>query len=556
MRVRGPALACLLFALALDAWGVTVTLLATTDLHGSIYPYDYYTGRPANRGLAKIATLVREVRRETPNVLLIDCGDTIQGSPVESVYQHFVRAGALPLGMKFSGAPLRQDPMMLAMNEIGYEAMVVGNHEFNFGLKNLEKARSEAKFPWLSANTIAASGSAVKPFRPYIVKNIAGVKVAVIGITTPSIPSWEPPENYQGLTFLPGVEAAAAALRELRRRESPDLVIAAVHAGLGERGENMVSGIAARVAGIDAIVFGHTHQRQTGLRIGGTLAVQPQNWGASLARLDFDMERTPQGWKTAAARSRLIPAGRETEADGRILELARPYHELAQRYLDTVVAEAPVDLDSSLGRVEDTALVDAIHQAQLHYAKADVSFTALFNTQVRVAKGPVTVRQIAALYLYDNELYAIEGDGKMVKDALENAARYFLSCRDRACAQGPLINRAVMGYNYDMAQGVTYEIDLTRPAGDRIRNLRWKGSPLQPGQKLRIALNNYRAGGSGGYDMFRGARILWRSSDDLRNLIVMYYTERRRLPAEPDHNWRVVPEGARRTLAAAARVRP
>jgi 2',3'-cyclic-nucleotide 2'-phosphodiesterase/3'-nucleotidase len=252
----------------------------------------------------------------------------------------------------------------------------------------------------------------------------------------------------------------------------------------------------------------------------------------------------------------LIPVRRETEADAQILKLTKPYHDLAQRYLDTTVAEATAGLDSSLGRVEDTALVDAIQEAQLYYAKADVSFTALFNTRVRVPKGPVTVRQIAALYLYDNELYAIEGNGKMVKDALENAARFYLSCHDPACARGPLINRAIMGYNYDMAEGVSYEIDLTRPVGDRIRNLRRKGSPLQPGQRLRIALNNYRAGGSAGYGMFRGAKILWRSSDDLRNLIVMYYTEHRRLPAKPDDNWRVVPEGARRTLEAALRATP
>ena len=556
MRILRWALACVVFASALQAQRVTITLLATTDLHGAIYPHDYYTGELAERGLAKIATLVDAVRRETPHVLLIDCGDTIQGSPLESVYQHYVRTGGLPLGMKFAGPPLRQDPMMLVMNEMGYEAMVLGNHEFNFGLKNLVKARSEARFPWLSANTIAGPPSDVKPFQPYLVKMIAGVKVGVIGITTPSIPNWEPPENYRGLRFLPGVEAAAGAVKELRERERPDLVVAAVHAGLGEGGENMVSGIASQVPGIDAIVFGHSHQRQAGLRIGQVLAVQPQNWGTSLARLDFEMEKQPGRWKLAAKRSALIPVRRETQADPRVLELAKPYHDLAERYLDTPVAEAPADLDSSLGRVEDTALVDAIHAVQLHYAKADVSFTALFNPRVRVPKGPVTVRQIAALYLYDNELYAVEGNGKMVKDALENAARFYLTCHEPACAGGPLINRAIMGYNYDMAQGVSYEVDLTRPAGQRIRNLSWRGRPLDPGRKLRIAVNNYRAGGSAGYEMFKNAGILWRSSDDLRNLIVMYYTGKRRLPVKPDNNWRVTPESARRTLEAEVRRAP
>ncbi|HSW49961.1 MAG TPA: bifunctional UDP-sugar hydrolase/5'-nucleotidase, partial [Bryobacteraceae bacterium] len=499
MRTLRWALACLLVASGLHAQRVTVTLLATTDLHGAIYPYDYYTRAPAQRGLAKIASLVSAVRGQTRNVLLIDCGDTIQGSPLESVYQHYVRTGRLPLGMKAAGPTLVQDPMMLVMNEMGYEAMVLGNHEFNFGLKNLAKARSEARFPWLSANTVAGPASGVKPFQPYLVKTVAGVKVAIIGITTPSIPSWEVPENYRGLKFRPGVEAAADTVKLLRERERPDLVVAAVHAGLGDTGENMVTGIASRVPGIDAVVFGHSHQREAGRQIGNVLVVQPQNGGASLARLDFDMEKQSQGWKRAARRSELIPVRPETPADPRILELAKPYHDAAERYLDRPVAESVVDLDGSLGRVQDSALVDAIHEVQLHYARADVSFTALFNPRVRMPKGPVTVRQIAALYLYDNELYAIEGDGRMVEDALENAARFYLSCRNPSCDQGPLVNRAVMGYNYDMAQGVTYEVDLTQPPGRRIRNLAFQGRPLDPGRKLRIAVNNYRAAGSAGY---------------------------------------------------------
>jgi len=438
--------------------------------------------------------------------------------------------------------------MMLAMNALGYEAMVLGNHEFNFGLKNLARAREDARFPWLSANTIAAPASAVKPFQAYIVKSVGGVKAAVIGITTPSIPSWEQPENYRGLKFVDGVEAAAATVAELRRRERPDLIVAAVHAGLGGRGENMTSGIAARVSGIDAIVYGHSHRREPGAYIGDVLLVQPQQWGMSLARVDFDMKKGAAGWTVAAKRSRLIPVTAKTQADAGILDLAKPYHDLTERYLKTPVAESPATLAGVLGRVEDTALVDAIHEVQMHYAKADVSFTALFNPRLQVPPGPVTVRQIAALYPYDNDLYAVEGDGRMVKDALENAARYYLSCRTPACDQGPLTNRAVMGYNYDMAQGVSYEVDLSRPAGERIRNLAWKGKPLRPDQKLRIAVNHYRAGGSGGYGMFRGARIVWRSSEDLRSLAVSYYIERRRLPAGADHNWRIVPESARRIL--------
>jgi len=165
-----------------------------------------------------------------------------------------------------------------------------------------------------------------------------------------------------------------------------------------------------------------------------------------------------------------------------------------------------------------------------------------------VARGPVTVRQIAALYIYDNELYLIEGTGAMVKQALENAARYFLSCQGARCAQPPLLDRRVMGFNFDMAQGVQYDIDLTRPEGARVVNLKWKGEPLAPDRKLRIALNNYRAAGSAGYGMFRGAKILWVSQEGIRELMVHYYTERGSLPQQADGNWRILPPEALPTL--------
>ncbi|MBI3682592.1 MAG: 5'-nucleotidase C-terminal domain-containing protein [Acidobacteria bacterium] len=543
------------FSLAGEAERVRITLLATTDLHGNIYPYDYFTAKPAERGLAKIATLVRQERQRNPNTLLVDCGDTIQGAPIEGVYQQRVRTGQpAPAG----------DPMMLAMNRIGYDAMVVGNHEYNFGLKNLERARGDAKFPWLSANTLAAPGS-IPPFAPYLLKTVAGVKIAIIGITTPGIPYWEKPENYLGLRFLSGADATRTVLAGLREQHKPDLVLVAAHAGLdrdlktgavrpGDTGfENMVWRIASQVNGVDAIVFGHSHQQLEQARIGDVLITQPKNWGISLARVDFELERDGGSWRVAAKTAKLLPVSARIEPDAEILALARPYHELAENYLTTPVAQSPEAMDGLLARIMDSPLMDAIHQVQLHYSKADVSLAAMFNPRVRFPKGPVTVREIAALYLYDNELYGIEGNGRMLREALENAARYFLTCPDAACSQGPLLNRNVIGFNFDMAQGVEYEMDLTRPEGQRIRNLRYRGKPLEDAQPLRIAVNSYRAGGSGGYTMFRDARVLWRSNEEIRNLIIEYYTEHKTLPAKADQNWRIVPEAARRVLEAEVR---
>jgi 2',3'-cyclic-nucleotide 2'-phosphodiesterase/3'-nucleotidase len=431
--------------------------------------------------------------------------------------------------------------MMGAMNLLGYDAMTVGNHEFNAGLANLARTRQDARFPWISLNTTVdttlARGGAEREFAGYIVKTVGGVKVAVIGITTPLIPLWERAENLGAYRFAEPIEAVRSAVARLRREERPDVIVVAAHSGLGrnletgtpeEPAENVVYQLAEQVPDLDAIVFGHSHQQLEGLLVGKVLLVQPKNWGASLARVDFTLQRrTAGGWTVVSKRSRLIPVTAQTAAAPDLMELAKPYEAAAERYLDTPVAEAVRELSAARGREQDTAAVDLVQRVQLFYSKADVSFTALFNPEVRIPQGHVTVRQIAALYPYDNELVAIEGTGKMVKDALENAARFFSG-------------NGMAGFNYDMAAGVEYEIDRSHPEGDRIRNLRWRGKPLALDQKLRIAINSYRAGSSGGYSMFRGAKVVWRSSEGIRELVIRYYTERKSIPVETLGNWKIL----------------
>ena len=331
-------------------------------------------------------------------------------------------------------------------------------------------------------------------------------------------------------------------VRTVRARVKPDIVVLAVHDGIEKDSKFHIP------EGVDLIVYGHSHQQAQGYMMGTTLLVQPKNWAMSVAKIDFVVERQGGANKIVDKRSRLLAVRKETATAADIVKLGEPYHAMAEKYLNTPVTEAAKDLSGARGRVEDTPLIDAIQTVQLAYTKADVSLTGLFNPRVRIRKGAVTVRQLAALYIYDNELYTIEGNGKMLRDALEVAARYFRSCETPACSTGPLINKAVVGFNYDMAQGVTYQIDLREPSGHRIKNLRWKGRALKDDQPLRIAVNNYRAGGSGGYKMFHGAKVLWQSSQDIRDLMIQYYGQGRPLPTKADRNWRIVPPSARKQL--------
>ena len=535
-------LICVTFIASLPAATVKISLLSSTDLHGNIFPHDYYTAKSAPRGLAKVATLIQEARRQNPNSLLLDCGDTIQGATLETVHQMAVRAGKTT----------QPDPMMAVMNYLRYDAMAMGNHELNYGLKNMLTARSQATFPWLSANTRLAAGASVKPFQGWIVKTVAGVKIGIIGLTTPAIPIWEKPENYKGYRWIAGTIAAAEAVAEMRKSAKPDVVVVIVHSGLdrdlatgqvksGEAvGENMVHQIATEVPGIDVIFFGHTHQQLAGALVNGVLLAQAKNWGGSLARVDLKLEGTPGKWKLTSKEGSLIPVTPATVPDPKVIAIAQPYHDQAEKYLSAPVAESMVSMNGSHAREMDSALVDMIQEVQLYYAKADVSFASLFSTAVNFPKGPVTVRELASLYIYDNELYAIEGDGQMVKDALENAARFYLPCPETGCLGDAQINPKVFGFNYDMAQGVNYEIDLRRPEGDRIRNLMYRGKPLAMDQKLRIALNNYRSGGSAGYTAFQKAPIVWRSGMEIREMMIDYYREKKVFPASPDNNWRLV----------------
>jgi 2',3'-cyclic-nucleotide 2'-phosphodiesterase (5'-nucleotidase family) len=515
---------------------VQIVILGTTDLHGNIFPIDYYTNKPDNRGLAKVATIIKRTRKENPNVVLIDSGDTIQGTPL--VYYHNKKNNQPP------------DPMMLGMNALNYDAMTVGNHEYNFGFKVLEKARSEAKFPWLSANTYD-QGTGETHYQPYIIKEVEGVRIGILGLTTPGVPNWENKPNYAGLDFREPLLEAMKWVPILRAKERADIVVIAMHMGLEEdlrtgeinpgqvKNENQAIAIAKQVPGIDLIFMGHTHREVPSLVINGVVLTQANYWGRHVARADVYLENDGNRWRIVARSTRTIAIDDKVGVDEEILKLAEPYNRETQAWLSREIGESAVELTATDARFKDTAILDLINRVQMEAGKAEVSMAAVFNPQAHIAKGPVTVRDIAGLYVYENTLVVIEVTGRQLKDALEHSAKYFRAY-EPGKSPADLVDEKIPAYNFDIAEGVNYELNISKPVGQRIEKLQYQGKPVLPGQKFRLATNSYRVNGGGGYTMYVGAPVLYRSGEEIRELIIDWVERHKTIPTGPTNNWKIV----------------
>jgi 2',3'-cyclic-nucleotide 2'-phosphodiesterase/3'-nucleotidase len=516
---------------------VHVVILGTTDMHGRVFPIDYYTNKYDNVGISKVATLIKEARKNDPDLLLVDSGDTIQGTPLE--YFHNKKNNAPP------------DPMMLAMNALHYDSMTVGNHEYNFGLKVLNKARSEAKFPWLSANSYD-KGTDHPHYTPYIVKEVQGVRIGVLGLTTPGIPNWENVPNYEGLEFKETISEAKKWVKVLQEVGKVDVVVITMHMGIEEDlrtgtpnpaqvpNENAAIAIARQVPGIDVILMGHTHRDVPSLVVNGVLLTQANRWASHVARVDLYLEKDERGrWHVVAKSARTIPVTEKTVIDPEIAELGNPYDKETQDWLGRAIGESSEDLTARDGRFKDTAIIDLVQRVQIEAGHADVSMAAAFNLSARIPKGQVTVRDIAGLYEYENTLVTLELTGQQLKDALEHSARYFREYQPGK-SLNELVDQRIPGYNFDIAEGVTYEIDIKKPFGQRIQNLKFKGQTLSPAQKLRVVTNNYRVNGGGGFTMYKDAPVIYRSSEEVRELIIDWVERNKNIPTEANNNWRIV----------------
>ena len=512
-----------------------IVILQTSDLHGYIYPVDYATKKPANYGLAKVASVIKEQRAKygEENVIVIDTGDLIQGSPMAYYSARFDTS--------------EPNPMVLVMNHLRFAASTLGNHEFNYGMDVLNKVIGEAEFPFLSANIVDEQDSPY--FMPYTIVDVNGISVCILGLTTKYIPNWEDPRNISGLKFKDSVQIAKDYVEDLRK--IADVMIVSYHGGLEKDpetgnpteplvGENQGYEIATQVPGIDVLLTGHQH-RAIATRIGKVAVTQPSNWGKMVGKVTVKLEQTEDGkWVVKEAIPELIDASKYP-ADEEVLNLVKTYEDKTQEWLDKPVGTAKGDFwvaDPFVARLWDNPLIEFVNKVQMYYTGAKISSTALFTNDVRGWKsGQVTLRDINAVYIYPNTLKVIKVKGKDIKDALERSADYFVFENGEAKENKSWIEPKVQRYNYDMWEGISYKIVLNRPKGDRIVDLMFEGKPLDMDAEYEVVLNNYRAGGGGGYDMFKDKPVVREVLIEMAELMSNYVLEKKEIESTLDNNW-------------------
>ncbi|MEU2163596.1 5'-nucleotidase C-terminal domain-containing protein [Streptomyces sp. NPDC019208] len=527
------------------------TVMGTTDLHGNVFNWDYFTDREFDDkahndvGLAKISTLVEQVREEKGrrNTLLIDAGDTIQGTQLSYYY-----AKVDPITAR--RGPVH--PMAQAMNAIGYDAAALGNHEFNYGIPVLRKFQEQCDFPLLGANALDAR-TLLPAFPPYSMHRLCtphgrDVRVAVLGLTNPGIAIWDK-ANVSGRMVFPGLEEQAAKWVPKLRSMGADVVIVSAHSGSSGTSsygdqlpyiENAAALVAEQVPGIDAILVGHAHteiaeytvtNKETGRPV---VLSEPLKWGQRLTLFDFDLVWERGRWTVAKVGAKVLNSNSVAEDPG-ITKLLGDEHAKVVAYVNQVIGTSTAAMATADAPWKDEPIIDLINHVQAETVKAALaggqwaalpvlSQASCFSRTAAIPAGQVTIRDAAGLYPFENTLEARLMTGAQLKDYLEYSARYYVQTPAGAPVDTAKLTNAdgIPDYNYDAVSGLTYEIDIAKPAGARIVNLAFDGTALDPAAQFVLAVNNYRASGGGAFPHVAKARQLWSNSDEIRNTIIQW----------------------------------
>lgn len=590
MRKTGTiaAAALALSLVGMPAYAVTgepgdiddLTLLASTDIHGTLVDYDYFTGAPFGteakpqnaRGMDRLSTAIKQVRQEKGEeaVILLDNGDAAQGSSIETVYHANRAEGTV-------------DPMAAVFNYLNYDAVNSGNHEFNYGLEALKQHIDSLNMPFLAAN-INVRETGDPAYQQYVVfekhtKDGHAVKVGVIGVVTPGVPGWDG-AKVDSLVFRDTVETLKEVVPTVKGAGA-DVVIVLAHTGEDptdynwkpeDLQENAARSIAENVPGIDVLVAGHSHATNLPQKYytnpdgREVLVTQPGYHARFLSSVSIPLSmkdgKVVVDWTDAEKPAATQLDAYKYEQDPQMEQVIAPWHEQTKTWVETVVAQSTEEMPAVTSRWEDTPILDFINKVQIdevsraledtEYAGLPVlaevspfSRTAVFN------KGDVTIADMAALYIYDNTLLGIKVNGAQLKDYLEWSARYYIQQQPGAeiadwesvvGAQYEGMTRPLPDYTYDVLSGVNYHIDISKPVGERIDLLTMAdGTPIADTDEFVLALNNYRQSGGSSYPHVKDAPIVYDEQKAIRDLMIEWAQAKGEInPADFfEQNWSV-----------------
>ena len=531
------------------AFAGDLTVFSTSDVHGSVVGWNYFKAQPADVGLAKVSTIINEARAQKGKddaILCIDGGDILQGTPLDTYmvqHPHEWKAG--------------EHPMFAAYNKIGYDAIELGNHEFNFGLDYLRKAIGKNKNV-LGANVIDdKTGKTWDGVRPYSMKTIKidgeNVKVGIVGTDTPAIPNFEDPSHFAGVHFESQVPVMQKYVKELKDKGA-DIIIGVTHSGVprGDRNssENQVVAIAEACPELNLLICAHNHvviDNKSGIKgpdgtvyadsvINGVPVVESGKDGKFVGKSTLTIHKVNGKWKGEKVTTEAVSV-KGVKDDPAIAAQVKPWHEKTLAELQTVIGQAADEFSGAESNHQDSAIVDLVNEVQRHYAGTQLSASAAFNTSQNIAKGDITLQEMSGLYIYENYLYGIRINGAELRKYMEHAASFYGTTPD---------------YNYDMIQGVDYTIDLNQPVGHRITKLQYQGRDVKDTDSFTMAINDYRMnGGSGymeamGYTNGRKPEVVFDSmrkyGDDgqMRARMIQYVKDKGVITPTCDHNWTVV----------------
>ncbi len=516
---------------------VTLTFIETSDIHGAIYPYDFVNAKPMATSLAQVAALVAEERAANPNVVLLDNGDSLQGQPTVYYYNF----------EKTNGPHIWSQ----ALNFLQYDAISVGNHDIEAGHAVYDKLYEETQAAVITANAVKPDGTPY--FAPYTVVNKGGVKVAILGLVSPKIPDWLPPQFWTGMEFEDMVESAKKWVKVIQEKEKPDVLVGLFHAGVdytygnvtadSKFNENASQIVAQRVPGFDLIFVGHDHSGWDGMgwdpAAKKKVEVKDSNgktvyiYGAlnaarkvPVVNLMLDWNEATRSWDKRV-RGGLVDVG-QYKADPAFTAKFQAGFDDIKKWVDRPIGKMDGVITTRESMFGDSAFVDLIHRIQLDLSRdpsiglvpADISFVAPLSADAKIptsADGTLYVRDMFNLYVYENFLYTMTMTGKQVKDFLEYSYKFWFETmpnegnhiinfqKDKegklvldARSNMPLT--ATRYYNYDSAAGINYFVDISKPAGQRVEITSMSnGSIFNPDETYVVAINSYRGSGGGGH---------------------------------------------------------